>query len=370
MRRSPYDIDVMLGMPYYYLDFDWGPLGAQVPRPDGFRVVEEVAGVPCTEFRPSGSGNMHVYLLTKVGVDHATAMRLASRLLGSRPHVIGIKDSNAVTFQLAYTVGGSPRVREARQGGVELRYLGDHDRRVEHTGNRFSIRVVARRLDELARRVSALASAKRLPAYFGYQRFGLVRPNSHAVGRAIVRGDLREAVDLLLGRPFSSEPEAWREFRELYDRGMYREALEAAPRSLWPEARVLRELLRSGDPARAIRRYPMPPGFFVEAYQSYLFNLCLSRYLEANEVPERIAVPSSASRAEGACREVMNEEGVRELASSELGVRARDMVRESFMEVRGLGLSGEWLEFSLGRGMYATVVLRELLRQDPLTFAG
>ncbi|MFP3287772.1 MAG: tRNA pseudouridine(13) synthase TruD, partial [Acidilobus sp.] len=351
----------------YYLDVDWPPLDASIERPQGFTVIEEVSGVPCTEFRPSGSGRRHVYLLCKVGVDHATAMRAASRALGSRPHYLGIKDANAVTYQLVYTVGGSPRAGSLRLNGVELTYLGDHEGALEHTGNRFAVRLVGDQA-ELELRVRELASRPLLPAFFGYQRFGLVRPNSHLVGRAIVGGDLREAVDLILGRPFSAEPDTWKAFRRLYDEGRLEEALRQAPRSLWPEARSLRELLRSSDPARAIRAYPMGPGFFIEAYQSYIFNLCLSRLIEANgALPRALRVPRRASDAEGACREVMRDEGVEELASGQLGAAARDLTRPSLMEVRGLRLGEAGLEFSLPRGMYATVVLRELLRQDPFT---
>ncbi|MFP3319600.1 MAG: tRNA pseudouridine(13) synthase TruD [Acidilobus sp.] len=368
--RSPHWLDRHVGMLVYYLDEGWPPLGAIIRRPEGFTVIEEVSGAPCTEFRPSGRGNMRVYLLAKVGVDHATAVRLASRALGSRPHHLGMKDSNAVTYQLVYTLGGRPRPGRTRLSGVELTYLGDHDSRLEHTGNRFIIRVEGDQA-ELKGRVERLASAPLLPAFFGYQRFGLVRPNSHLVGKAIVRGDLREALDLLLGRPFEAEPESWRAFRRLYDDGRPEEALRAAPRSLWPEARVLRELLRSSDPARAIKAYPMGPGFFIEAYQSYIFNLCLSGLIEANgALPRALRVPRRASDAEGACREVMRDEGVEELASGQLGAAARDLTRPSLMEVRGLRLGEAGLEFSLPRGMYATVVLRELLRQDPFTFAG
>jgi Uncharacterized conserved protein len=101
--------------------------------------------------------------------------------------------------------------------------------------------------------------------------------------------------------------------------------------------------------------------------QSYLFNLCLSRALEGGEVLPRLRVPARASEAEGVCKEVMEEEGV-EALSGPLA-KARPMVRASWAELRGPEVrGGGWVAFSLPRGSYATVVLRELLRQDPLTF--
>lgn len=363
MIRSPYELDRAIGMLYYYIDEPWPPLGARVPRPDGFVVVEEVSGTPCTRLSLGDVGDRYVYLMEKRGVDHYSAVRVASRALGARVHFLGMKDSNALTYQLVYTFRPGPR--EWSDGRVSLKFIGMASGRLEHTGNEFIVTLEGD-TGGLRDRASRLAEAGAIPAYFGYQRFGLTRPNSHLVGRAIVSGNLKEAVDLLLGRPFPSEPERWKEFRRLYDQGDLREALRVAPR---PEAMVLRELMSSGDPARALRRYPASPSFFIEAYQSYVFNLCLSRALELNEVPPAIRVPRRASDAEGVCREVMASEGVTDLSSAKLGAYARDMVRPSMMQVRDLAVEGNRLSFSLARGMYATVVLRELLRQEPLLFA-
>jgi len=362
--RSPYRLDFELGLLYYTVDEAWSPLSARVPRPEGFIVIEEVDGRPCTEFRGGEEGDRAVYLMVKRGVDHLTASLEASRALGRRLHFLGVKDANAITYQLAYVMGPPPRA-EVRGRGFELRLLGMHRGRLRHTGNRFEVLLEGADEGELRRRASRLSSLGRVLNYFGYQRFGVRRPNNHLVGKAIAKGDLRGAVDLLIGRPYPGEPEVARAFRSLYDSGDLEGALRAMPRRGYElERRVLSEYLRTGDPARALRASPLPPSFFVEAYQSYLFNLCLSRALEGGEVLPRLRVPARASEAEGVCKEVMREEGV-EALSGPLA-KAGPMVRASWAELRGPEVrGGGWVTFSLPRGSYATVVLRELLRQDP-----
>jgi len=71
-------------------------------------------------------GGRAVYLMVKKGVDHLTASLEASRALGRRLHFLGVKDANAITYQLAYVMGPPPRA-EVRGRGFELRLLG-------HTG--------------------------------------------------------------------------------------------------------------------------------------------------------------------------------------------------------------------------------------------
>ncbi len=370
--RSPYRLDADLGLLYYTMDSELPPLGASIQRPWGFVVVEEVNGLPCTEFVGGSDGDRSVYLMVKEGVDHLTALRLVTRALGKRVHVLGVKDANAVTYQLVY-VRGPPTLRELTLDRVRLRFVGMHRGSLRHTGNRFTISLAVSDPSELSRRVSALAGIGLILNYFGYQRFGLRRPNNHLVGKAMVMGDLRGAVDLIVGRPFPGEPEAAREFRSTYDSGDLEEALRRIPRRGYElERAVLREYLRTGDPSRALRASLVPPSFFVEAYQSYLFNLCLSALAE-DGLPRpgsAIRVPTRASDADETCRDVMREEGVSVLYRPELGVKVREMVRKAVASFTAPPRADcATLTFSLPRGSYATVVLREILRQDPLTLA-
>src|SRR5439155_1278215 len=68
-------------------------------------------------------------------------------------------------------------------------------------GNRFRIvvrdlpvepEIAAKTVEETAR---ALRIAGGFPSFFGIQRFGSIRPITHVVGRHLVRGEFREAVE-------------------------------------------------------------------------------------------------------------------------------------------------------------------------------
>src|SRR5207244_8406113 len=84
------------------------------------------------------------------------------------------------------------------------------------SGNRFRIvvsdlpvepEIVAKTVEETAR---ALRIAGGFPSFFGIQRFGSVRPITHVVGRHLVRGEFREAVEAYVANPLEgADPESY-----------------------------------------------------------------------------------------------------------------------------------------------------------------
>jgi tRNA pseudouridine13 synthase len=128
-----------------------------------------------------------------------------------------------------------------------------------------------------------LAAAGGVPNYFGPQRFGTLRATTHLVGRHLVFGRFRDAIDTyLMASAFDEEP-ALQQARAAYaaDRdaaAMLRrvEGLEADF-----ESALLNGLITSpDDPVRAFRALPSNlQTLCVYAYQSFLFNRILSRRL-------------------------------------------------------------------------------------------
>ena len=152
-------------------------------------------------------------------------------------------------------------------------------------GNHFSIRVrdtVLKGEDLRSSLQGTEASLKELngfPNFFGVQRFGTVRPVTHLVGRAIVKGDLEQAVLLYIGNPSEEEDEQSRAAREALQRDRdYAAALRDFPWKLTFERMVIGFLDRNPDDfAGAISVLPTNlQMMFVHAYQSYIFNLILS----------------------------------------------------------------------------------------------
>ncbi len=136
---------------------------------------------------------------------------------------------------------------------------------------------------EAAERYAAIAQELRaaggVPNFFGLQRFGEVRPITHEVGRWIVRGDLARAVDAyLVDRPAAGHPgigdDARRAFAEHRDPAR---ALREFPAEYRFERALLERLARGQPPARALRALSRDLRLlFVHAFQSYLFNRWLS----------------------------------------------------------------------------------------------
>ncbi len=357
-------------METYYIKEPWDRIDATIKRPEGFVVYEEVDWKPCTEFRGSNSGRFAVYLLEKKGIDHFAAISRLQAVLKRKVNYAGMKDANAITYQLIYidTFGEEPQVKEWEDDKIRIKFLGFIKNKYNHTGNIFEITldVGDDLVKELERRVSKIAEVRKLPAFIGYQRFGTRRPITHVVGKMLVLRDWCAAVDYIVGKPFPYEGKQAREFRTLYDKGKYEEALEKIPKKFYQERAVLKALINTGSCFHALKASKIPLSFYVEAFQSYLFNRCLSE--SADESAEFIEVPARLDRSDGVCREVMVSEGVHDLNVDELKVKVGTLKRKKFMEVRGIRIHNKTVSFALDRGMYATVVLREILRTDPLLF--
>jgi tRNA pseudouridine13 synthase len=124
-----------------------------------------------------------------------------------------------------------------------------------------------------------LAKVGGFPNFFGVQRFGSLRPVTHLVGRHIVNGDLKKACMAYAGSPNPDESYLAREARRKLDETEdFEAALVEFPRALSFERVIIAHLAQNpGDYAGAIRSLPQNlQMMFVHAYQSYLFNRVLS----------------------------------------------------------------------------------------------
>lgn len=124
-----------------------------------------------------------------------------------------------------------------------------------------------------------LGALNGFPNYFGPQRFGSIRPITHLVGRSIVKGDMEQAVLWYVAMPNEEEDDESRAAREqLQKERDFAEALRYFPQKLTFERTVIGWLERHpGDYVGAIRVLPSNlQMMFVHAYQSYMFNRILS----------------------------------------------------------------------------------------------
>lgn len=438
--RTRSDLDRQLGMLFYSTERD-GIGGVLRESLEDFVVVELALGrVPCTpgcsKSLSGGSGD-HLWLLVeKRGIDTVTALRMLAKAVGvdyRRFSAAGLKDARAVAFQLVSVEGLEPE-KVPSQIGDKLRVHETFRMPFKLTtgmlyGNFFNVKVrkLEVPLEDAARRVSQILEEMRevggAPNYYGYQRFGTIRPITHIVGKYILLGRFEDAARELLTRVFPLESPRAKEFRTyLASTWDLEGALKLAPRRLHHERIVLKHLAkRPNDYIGAIRKLPSAVRrLFVEAYQAYLFNLVLSRRIEEG-LPLSSPVPGDlvALRASGfqvlRCRDG-NLDKIRELVAKGIaevvgnvygyatvlaeglpGAIERQVLAEEGVSldlfqaksmpeaatkgsVRPLALNpenfewfcgengGPYMSFSfiLRKGMFATVLLREFVKpKDP-----
>jgi tRNA pseudouridine13 synthase len=358
--------------------------------------------------------------------------------------IAGIKDAKAVTAQFV-TVENLTAADMAKVDvkGVQIRpvgYLRNPLSVFYLLGNSFTIKisdvtqdhtVVNTQVNQTIQEVNAIGG---IPNFYGHQRFGTIRPITHLVGKAILKGDFEEAATLFLAKPSLNEhPESRQARTELQQTRDFKTALEYYPKQLRYERSMLNYLNeKPGDFVGAFNVLPLKlQVLFVQAYQSYLFNRFLSERVKADlpinsaEVGdfvvgvERTGLPmvnmaqtvtaqtqakANEAIAAGKMRlalpivgfkqklsggvmgeleqRVLSEEEVhmddfRVTLNSRLG--GRGSLRTALTPVKdfklleiaqqGAGLTVS-LAFTLLRGCYATVLLREIMKPPNLVAAG
>jgi tRNA pseudouridine13 synthase len=369
-------------------------------------------------------GLVPVYKVTKAGVDTPHVAREIAAMIKSEVNFAGLKDKNATVVQ--YISARSTRASapaELRGARFEAQLVGFSRplTRGMLTGNRF--RIVVETPEDIGAEIEACFRAcgeRRIANFFGYQRFGLKGGVNRRAGKAIVEKDFSRAVGLILSEPREGEDERVKEARRFCAEGRYGEAVPLFSARQDLEGRVASNLAqRPGDHIGALRRIPIPiRRLLVNSYQSYLFNLALSRAVSEGidissarsgdnwarlkeggltvgrvhgvkeDVPaEGAAVPlvqivgyayrNYGSRLDGVLAKVIAEEGVSpgsfyikeaEEMSSEGGFRPAPLLSSdlSFEKDERRFV----LEFSLGKGEYATVLLREVLKPEQPQLAG
>ncbi len=418
---SPPEEEARLGLGAY-LTSTAGIGGRLRVEPEDFRVIELGAGP-----QPDDRGRFAaVRVELRNWETNRFAGQAAKRLQVTRKAVgfAGMKDKRAVTEQWFTFKCPVERV-VALEGLEDVAVLEAYPAARghfpgAHTGNRFVIRVrESAGADAAVPEVAeTIRRAGGVPNYFGPQRFGgSVRPVTHLVGRALVTGDLEEAVRLYVGNPMPGERED-----TLHARTVYEEtrdpaaALEAYPQQLDPERAILGRLVKRPDDWRyALKALPWNLlQLFVHAHQSFLFNRIVTARLEAGlglaeaHIGDQVMSASddgtrthlvSAANRERVQRELDLRRAVltaplpgtdiplaeaepgeverRVLAAD--GIEPRDYRVSALPEVASQGrrrglmqgvqdLEVTWIDgdpvfaFQLGKGAYATAVLREFMK--------
>jgi tRNA pseudouridine13 synthase len=278
-----------------YLSRTPGIGGAIKSAPEDFLVEELAPDGTIFEFdrqtaHPDESGPYLHFVLQKNNWSTSSAISEISKRLHtsqSNFNFAGSKDKLAITTQLASVRGSSKeailgmRIKDISINGVWSALgrvqLGDL------LGNRFTIRV-RDASDGAADKVAAIADelGGRFPNYFGEQRFGSSRRNTHLVGEKLLKGEVEDAAIMYLcDSEGEMHAEATLARKELVETRDFVRALQSFPRHLRLERSMLAHLAkRPDDYSGALCSLPRNILLmFIHAYQSDLFNRLLSERL-------------------------------------------------------------------------------------------
>lgn len=251
--------------------------------------VDEISRYPV----PDPTGRFTIVRAEATDVEQNALVQRLQRALGLPPGAVGFagtKDRRAVSRQLLSLPVPPERVREVVLNGVRLEepYRARDALTLGHLyGNRFRLRVggILGPPEEVERNArSVLADLTQLggfPNLFGPQRFGEVRPVTHLVGRALVKGSAEEAVEAYLTAGVDEVVPEGHEARVAYKAHHDpARALREFPETFSFERTLLQRLAQGKGGEGALRALPRTlRQLFVHAYQSYLFNLALCERL-------------------------------------------------------------------------------------------
>lgn len=275
---------------------------------------------------PEDRGKFLRFHLCKENKDTQEALIVIGRMLGVQPRSFGFsgtKDKRAVTTQRV-TIFKQQASRIAalnkRLFGMKIGnfcYVKEGLTLGQLSGNRFTITlrgVIAENHDIIKDAADGLGKNGFIN-YFGLQRFGSGSVPTHSIGAALLRGEWKTAVDLILD-PRDGERSDIREVREYYKSSMDIDGtLRRIPRHLVAERSILTCLKKNpGNYLQAIcsisRTLRM---MYVHSYQSYLWNHAASAriqkygvdkivegdlvYCKGNEVDKQSPVEQSRNEA-------------------------------------------------------------------------
>ncbi len=220
--------------------------------PSAIRVISKRTGIPAKFFSYAGLKDKFAKTAQRVSVPS----KFMEKLKPFQHKMIKIKD---LTFS------------EKNIG------LGDH------IGNSFRIRIVLSKDNDSIKRKLYLIRKEILefggiPNFYGHQRFGIVRCVNHQIGKLILKRRFEEAVKLFISFKGDFESDYSKCLRENFLSEFNDEVNEKLVNQLFYEYKIVKYLKKNpGDYKGSLLALPKNISrLFIHSYQSYLFNLMLS----------------------------------------------------------------------------------------------
>ena len=287
MIKTVPEIDFQAGMECYCTNFA-GIKGTIKETNEEFQVSEII---DYTFLKPpyfsSVQNNEHkfpLYLLEKHNIDSNHAVIEIKKQSGLKLKIMGIKDAKAETSQYASCEQTKNLPKYIITNKTKLTLLGFLRTPLSKSvliGNSFQIKI--KTSDNNIH--PFLLELNKIANFYGLQRFGSERMVTHLVGKALLERNYNKAIEYLLSYTSKYDSKFSKEIRERSrDPKNYHKLIQILPKGMDLERLILHTLVKGKDSVAVIRSIPINiRRLFVQAYQSYIFNKCLSNALLSNE---------------------------------------------------------------------------------------
>jgi len=390
-------IDSEIGILSYTTNFP-GCGGVIRKQKEDFHVSELIKEKSSSKI--SAESGFAVYKLQKHGIDTTHALDEIFKKHGIRLKSLGLKDAAAITEQFVFTTYKTNKHFEINGQKYDLTKVGFTDKllsKKDMIGNHFRIKI-----DGASNELGKFSEFDKILNFYGYQRFGSRRAVTHLIGRAIIQKDFTAAIHLLLSFTSEYDSDENTKLRQLMsDRSKYSEAIEIIPKGMDLEKIALKEMIEHNDPVKTLRALPLSiRRFFVQAYQSYIFNCTLSSSLDAgeelfspqsndvcynkdgelgkfeNDPLQRLSIPFvgysyyKKTRFHNYIEKILRDEEIthKDFFSNDMQeISSEGGFRNSSIKCDDYSIDDNIVSFSLPRGSFATIVLREIIKpKNPL----
>src|SRR5919109_5804 len=294
-NKSVPRIDRLAGIECYCTNFK--KLGGSIKKDnEGFRVSEIINESIITDLSPI-QDSLHrypLYILEKKGIDSHHALLEIRKNLGLELRVMGMKDAKATTRQYASSIQvhniPKQQIYKTKHTFVKLNGFTTKPLGKESLlGNDFSVTIYDAKHSEMS---EFKTEVEKVANFYGLQRYGSERLVTHLVGREIVKRNFKKAAELLLSYTTGYDSAMSKEIRhKCLDPKNYPIILKHLPKGMDIEYQLMNAFVNGKEPISALRSISINiRRLFIHAYQSYIFNRCLS-----NAVLDGENILSSAS---------------------------------------------------------------------------
>jgi len=391
-------IDSEIGISVYTTRFEG--CGGKIKSQDKDFLVSEVLSKNAIQ-NISADGDYAVYKLKKHGIDTTHSLANVFKKYNLRLKSLGLKDATAVTEQYVCSekkLNSIAKISEDKYSLERIGFVKKPLSKKDMIGNQFKIKITDTSID-----ISKFNEFDKILNFYGYQRFGSKRPVTHLIGKALLQQDYTKAVNLLLS--FTSEYDSTENTKlrkNLSDKSNYSKLLDEIPFQMDLERIVVNQMIQDDDPKKAIRALPLAiRRFYLQAYQSFLFNKTLSMaFIDgedlflpqqgdvcydkngiigkfSNETGQRLSIPFvgysyyKKTRFHYQISKILESEEVspKDFFLKEMQeISSEGGFRNSSIKCDDIDITNDWIRFTLSRGSYATIVMREVMKpKDPIT---